>query len=189
MAGGTLPGFPEGVGAAIADAVGPLQPDAVAPVGGGSINRTYRVTTVKGAHFLLKTNAAAAAGMFAAEREGLAELRRTGTLRVPEPVLAGCDGDTAFLLLEYIDFGPKTARATAACGHALAELHRHTQPLYGWHRDNTIGSTPQPNEWADDWVTFMREARLGHQLRLAADHGPRCRNAGGRQPAARTAGG
>jgi hypothetical protein len=29
--------------------------------------------------------------------------------------------------------------------------------------------TPQPNPWCNDWVTFFREHRLMHQLRLAGD--------------------
>ena len=34
---------------------------------------------------------------------------------------------------------------------------------------NTIGGTPQPNRWDDDWVRFFREQRIGHQVRTAAD--------------------
>ncbi len=33
----------------------------------------------------------------------------------------------------------------AALGTALAQLHRTTAEAYGWHRDNTIGTTPQDN--------------------------------------------
>jgi fructosamine-3-kinase len=53
--------------------------------------------------------------------------------------------------------------------------HRALQPAFGWYRDNTIGSTPQSNAWQDDWVTFLRERRLGYQLELAAENGFRGR--------------
>ncbi|MDH3990520.1 MAG: fructosamine kinase family protein, partial [Gammaproteobacteria bacterium] len=39
------------------------------------------------------------------------------------------------------------------------------------HRENTIGLTPQLNGWSDSWVEFLKEQRLGFQLRLAADNG------------------
>jgi len=35
--------------------------------------------------------------------------------------------------------------------------------------DNTIGATPQPNGWMNDWVEFYRERRLRHQLKLLGD--------------------
>ena len=42
---------------------------------------------------------------------------------------------------------------------------------FGWDRDNTIGSTLQPNARCDSWVEFLRDARLGYQLDLARDNG------------------
>ena len=43
------------------------------------------------------------------------------------------------------------------------------QGRFGFAVDNTIGGTPQPNSWMDDWVDFFRERRLRHQLNLAGD--------------------
>ncbi|MFZ3018277.1 MAG: fructosamine kinase family protein [Gallionella sp.] len=42
---------------------------------------------------------------------------------------------------------------------------------FGFPHDNFLGTTPQPNDWADDWLMFWRERRLGYQLRLAAENG------------------
>jgi hydroxyacid-oxoacid transhydrogenase len=56
-------------------------------------------------------------------------------------------------------------------GRQLATLHRHTEKRHGWHRDNTIGPTPQHNPWTDDWITFFRDHRLRFQLDLAARNG------------------
>lgn len=155
----------------VASTVGRIDPDTIEIVGGGSINRSFRVTTLQGAVFLLKTNTKSGLQMFAAEREGLEALRGANAIRVPEPIQVSIGGDTAFLLMEYIELGHKTASAAEACGHALALLHRQLKPRFGWHRDNTIGSTPQINHWADDWVGFFRDARLGYQLRLAMENG------------------
>lgn len=37
---------------------------------------------------------------------------------------------------------------------------------FGFAVDNTIGATPQPNGWMDNWVDFYRERRIRHQLQL-----------------------
>jgi fructosamine-3-kinase len=39
--------------------------------------------------------------------------------------------------------------------------------MFGFSVNNTIGESPQPNGWMDDWVEFFRVRRIGHQLKLA----------------------
>jgi fructosamine-3-kinase len=56
-------------------------------------------------------------------------------------------------------------------GQQLAKQHRYCEDRFGWHKDNTIGSTPQHNLWNDDWVEFVGADRLGFQLELAAKNG------------------
>ena len=56
-------------------------------------------------------------------------------------------------------------------GRQLAAMHRSTRDRFGWHRDNTIGSTRQINTQEEDWVTFYREHRLRFQLDLADENG------------------
>jgi fructosamine-3-kinase len=53
----------------------------------------------------------------------------------------------------------------------LALQHQRRATEFGWSRDNVIGSTPQRNDWADDWVVFFRERRLRYQLELASHNG------------------
>ncbi|MDZ7810963.1 MAG: fructosamine kinase family protein [Arhodomonas sp.] len=74
-------------------------------------------------------------------------------------------------MLEWLALAGPGADGWARMGRAVAALHRCTAERFGWHRDNTIGTTTQPNGWHDDWVRFFAEQRLGHQLRLAADNG------------------
>src|SRR5271169_2914047 len=104
--------------------------------------------------------------MFAAENAGLAELAATGTVRVPRPIAHGASVQHAFLVLEYLELGG--SGDAHLFGEQLAALHRTTAPEYGFVLDNTIGSTPQPNGWNEEWIAFWRERRLGFQLRLAA---------------------
>ncbi|MEJ2256197.1 MAG: fructosamine kinase family protein [Woeseiaceae bacterium] len=143
------------------------QPRAVA---GGDISAAWRLETEERPLFL-KTGPASSYDMFAAEAEGLAELAAPGVVRVPGVVGCGVDGDTAFVALEWLEFERPTRDAEIRLGEQLATLHETTRERFGWHRDNTIGLTPQHNEWTDDWVQFFRDQRLGYQLKLAAANG------------------
>jgi protein-ribulosamine 3-kinase len=139
-------------------------------VHGGSINQCVRWESDCGTLFV-KLGAASSLVMFEAEAEGLAELRRAGAIRVPDVRGCGICGDTAFLALEWIDFGSGSASSETRLGERLAHLHRVTASSFGWHRANTIGATPQANDWATDWPRFFAERRLGFQLGLAAKQG------------------
>ena len=139
-------------------------------VAGGDISAAWRLETQAGPLFL-KTGPASSGDMFVAEAEGLAELAAPGVIRIPAVRACGIDGDTAFVALEWLDFERPTRDAECRLGEQLARLHETTRDRFGWHRDNTIGLTPQHNDWSDDWVTFFRERRLGYQLRLAAERG------------------
>lgn len=141
-------------------------------IGGGCINEAFVLEGTGGGRHFVKTNDAARLSMFEAEAEGLEELRAAaGGPRAPAPVCAGVHGDRSYLILEYIEFGPGSAGTPERFGSELAALHRRTTSDFGWRRDNTVGATPQPNGRMPDWIAFLRERRLGFQLRLAARNG------------------
>lgn len=141
-----------------------------APTGGGSINRAA-VIEGAGQTYFVKLNQASRLAMFEAESEGLAEIAATGTVRVPNAICHGTSGTDAFLVLEFLELKPGDELQATRLGEQLARLHQHTGKRFGWHRDNTLGTTPQPNDWASDWVAFLRGQRLEHQLRLLDDPG------------------
>jgi fructosamine-3-kinase len=140
------------------------------PVGGGDISAAWRLETDDRPVFV-KTGPASSADMFAAEAEGLAELAAPRAIRVPGVLACGLEGATAFLAIEWLDFERPTRDTEVRFGRQLAELHRTTGERHGWHRNNTIGLTPQHNEWSDDWVGFFGRQRLGFQLERAAANG------------------
>lgn len=146
----------------------PFHAGAQRSVGGGCINTTMRVADGARSYFV-KLNTAAQLDMFAAEADGLRELAAAHAVRVPEPICYGTAAGQAYLVMEDLELGGHDSGARL--GRQLAAMHRRTQPLFGWHRDNTIGSTPQINTPGDDWVSFWREHRLGYQLELAARQG------------------
>ena len=163
---------PEAVWAGISDAL----PEIGAIVrkqslSGGSINSAYRIETQSNQTFFVKLNRESLLPMFEAEAEGLAELRKSEAIRVPEPVGFGVSDGYAWIVTEHVEFGRGHSQTQERFGRQFAGMHRYTSDKYGWHRNNTIGSTPQINDWSDGWVEFYRTHRLGFQLELAAQNG------------------
>jgi fructosamine-3-kinase len=146
--------------------------DPVEPrhIGGGCINTAVRLADGERTYFV-KLNQASLLEMFEAESEGLQAMSETHSIRVPRPLCYGMTEDQSYLVMEYIDMGHAGRDGRATAGRQLAEMHRASWEYFGWQRDNTIGSTPQPNTPNSNWVDFWREQRLGFQLRLAARNG------------------
>ena len=142
-------------------------------VHGGSINHCVRWPAAGGDAFV-KLRRGSRAPAYAAEAEGLANLlarTRCACLRfwpsgrsraTPYSHSSGSNCPVG---------GEGDARFQARLGEGLAMQHRVTAARCGWHRDNTIGATPQHNAWDDDWVRFFQQRRLGVQLDLAARNG------------------
>ncbi len=139
---------------------------------GGCINQTCKISDGK-RDFFVKTNTAPQLDMFVAEAIALNQMYATQTIRVPQPICWGIAGDAAYLVMENLDLGGR--QDWEAMGRHLALLHQVTSDRgFGWQRDNTIGATPQINNWTNNWIDFWREYRLAFQIRLAKSKGWRC---------------
>ena len=139
-------------------------------IAGGCINSTYLIED--GARrFFVKVHGVSGLTMFEAEADGLREIMTASAIRVPEPVCVGVAEDSAFLVLEFIDFSSGTRGWAEDFGLQLSDMHRVCAPQHGWRRDNTIGSTHQVNTLSGNWPEFWRDRRLGCQLALAASKG------------------
>lgn len=143
-------------------------------VGGGCINQATRVTDGTRS-FFVKTNRASELAMFEAERDGLQEMYASQTIRVPQPLACGVCGADAYIIMEWLDLGnSRSAGSWERMGQQLAKMHQVTSEQgFGWHRDNTIGATPQQNGWKGSWVEFWRDRRLGPQFSIAHSQGDR----------------
>ncbi|MDO9169928.1 MAG: fructosamine kinase family protein [Methylobacter sp.] len=148
----------------------PFELQNAKPLTGGDMNAAYRLQAAN-RRFFVKLNTPDRLPMFEAEAEGLQALAQTRTIRVPKFIVCGQTSDYAFLVLESIALNKLNSRSEQLLGQQLAQLHRQKQAYFGWHRDNTIGTTPQVNGHYDDWLSFWQEQRLGRQLALAADQG------------------
>jgi protein-ribulosamine 3-kinase len=144
----------------------------IRPVGGGSINDAYCLST--SAHdFFIKLNKPKLAEMFVAEAEGLSEMAALKSIRIPEVICYGEADGYSYLVLEYIPLSRMSSTTSTLLGEQLAEMHRTPQAYFGWHRDNTIGSTAQINDNNHDWISFWQQSRLGAQIELAGSKGYR----------------
>jgi fructosamine-3-kinase len=142
-------------------------------VGGGSICHAERLRLADGRTVLAKTLGDAPAGFFAAEAAGLAWLRSTGAVAVPDVPAA----DERVIVLEWIEPGDPTPAQAERLGRDLAALHSVPAEAYGTPYPAFIGSLPLPSAQRHaatspvDWPGFHAEHRLLPFLRQATDNG------------------
>ena len=74
------------------------------PVGGGDISAAWHIQSDRGSVFL-KTGGREFYDAFAAEAEGLSELQRSNTVRVPDVLAVGEARSESFLALEWLELG------------------------------------------------------------------------------------
>lgn len=157
----------EAIAAHSGTAFDPTPPVALS---GGCINTAFRLSD-GGQSWFVKTNHADRLAMFEAEAAGLNALAETGTIRVPRALCCGAADGIAFIVIAFVELGRGSRAGWRDAGQQLAALHTHRAERFGWRRDNTIGATPQHNDWHTDWIEFWRDRRLGFQLELAANKG------------------
>ena len=143
---------------------------AIQSISGGDISSAFKFEGKTKSYFV-KLNRPQMLNMFQAEFAGLQALAQTNTVSVPRPVLCGNTDKISFLVLEYIELNRFTTLSKRLLGQQLAELHLMPQPYFGWHIDNTIGSTIQLNSQTKDWIRFWHKLRLDFQLQLAISKG------------------
>ncbi len=148
----------------------PRRSRAPSPVRGGDISAAWRLETASGDLFV-KTSRPQFHEMYAAEADGLREIAAANTVAAPQVLAIGKTNADAFLVLEWLELTAPSAAVAARLGAELAEMHRANHAYVGWHRDNTIGLTPQSNTPCDNWCEFFADQRLSFQLRLAAENG------------------
>jgi len=139
-------------------------------VGGGCINRCYKVITDQESYFL-KVNQKQYLDMFQAEHHGLEALAQNCDLLVPEVFGTGCLGEISYLLLDFIERSAPATDYWESLATGMAAMHRVTSNNYGWKLNNYIGSLPQSNKWHQGWRQFFIHERLLPQIGMAQKSG------------------
>ncbi len=140
-------------------------------IGGGCISNSLKIKMNSGADYFLKVNFSTPADMFFKEANGLNELKKSNSLRVPQVIMA----EKNFILLELINQGNRVKNFYEDFGRGFALMHRFTSNSFGFFEDNYIGSNKQiniPQKSAENnWVKFYFNNRILYQLKLAEKNG------------------
>ena len=144
---------------------------AINSVSGGCISNACRLDTKTGLNYFLKYNDHTSNDMFLKEANGLKELAKTGTIRVPQVILA----ERTYILLEYVESNRPTKNFFEEFGRKFAEMHKYNSGTFGFFEDNYIGSTDQKNIASEiektNWIEFYWNKRILFQYKLAEKNG------------------
>ncbi len=137
-------------------------------VGGGCIANAQKLETISGKEYFLKSYSETGSDILRNEANGLKELAKADSIRVPEVIFH----DDDILLLEFIRTGSRRTDFSEIFGRQFADMHRFTADRFGFFENNFIGATPQINaHLSDNWAEFYWEHRLLYQFKLAEHNG------------------
>lgn len=140
-------------------------------IGGGCISKAMQIKTTSGKRFFVKINNSSPKDMFTKEANGLLELNKAASIRIPSVIIF----DEAFILLEFIEPSAKVNNFFEDFGYKFAMLHKYTAEEFGFYEDNYIGSTKQINTAAPEektnWTKFYFNKRILFQFKLAEKKG------------------
>ncbi len=140
----------------------------LSPVGGGSINNTYRATINNDRKFFLKLNSSKEfPGLFEKEKNGLEFLKKQNCILTPSVILSGEVDNYQLLLLGWIEEGTRNESFWKTFGEQLAQLHSIGNKRFGFAEDNYMGSLTQVNTFTNSWTEFFISHRLEPQIELA----------------------
>jgi protein-ribulosamine 3-kinase len=145
----------------------PIFINSIDAVGGGSINRAYKVREDTSYYFIKVNNADHAFAMFNSEQDGLQTLRDHSDFRIPKVYGTASYHDEEFLVMDFIQSAPRTNSYWDVLGEKLASLHRTSNSNFGYTQNNFIGSLHQKNNSHTTWSDFFVVERVEPLIKLA----------------------
>lgn len=144
---------------------------SVLPVSGGDINDAYRIETEKNIFFAKVNDSQKAYEIINSEAKALMILGNLKGINVPEVIKVSKSHHKAILILKWIDSGNQSSKSMEFLGTMIANLHLNKAHAFGLDFDNFIGTLPQVNNWADNWLDFYYNCRIQKQLQPAVESG------------------
>lgn len=145
--------------------------ESVRSVSGGCISDSSIVQMASGEKYFLKINSHVPKDMFTKEANGLQEIDKSKSIRVPKVEMV----KENFILMECIEANTKSKKFFEDFGIQFASMHKYEGECFGFYKDNYIGSTIQKNipreEEKLDWAKFYFNKRILFQFKLAEKNG------------------
>lgn len=129
-------------------------------IGGGSINETYRIRLGEHEFFCKVNSASKFPHLFEKETNGLKLIAQQNIIQVPEIIDCFEANGKQVLLLKWINEGERTENFWEKLGEQLVGLHQVSHEYFGLNEDNYMGSIPQINLPAKNWIDFFVHQRL-----------------------------
>ena len=136
------------------------------PIGGGSINNTYKITANNYTYFVKTNTVQVFENGFKEEVLGLQFLKSHHTL-TPKIISEGVCQESIYLVLEWVETGVQTSNFWKNFAHQLANLHQHKSAQFGLEYTNYMGQLSQNNTFSNSFTDFFIENRLKPQVELA----------------------
>ncbi len=140
-------------------------------ISGGCISDASIIKMNSGEKYFLKVNNHIPKDTFFKEANGLAEIDKSNSIRVPSVKLV----EENFILLECIEGKSKSKNFFEYFGIEFGKMHKCESPVFGFYEDNYIGSTVQKNlpdeNEKQNWIKFYFNKRLLFQFKLAENNG------------------
>ena len=146
-----------------------LKINNITSLSGGDINDVFLLNTTEGKKVVKVNSATKFPGMFEAEMAGMKALKSAEAIDVPQMIAVYTESEYSCLLMEHRETGSRSSNFWTVFGKQMADLHKNTQPKFGFSEDNYIGSLPQQNNEHENIVDFYIEERLEPQFKLAKE--------------------
>jgi len=139
-------------------------------ISGGSINETYKISTLNQAFFVKTNTISNFENGFKEEVMGL-EFLASKECIIPKIMIEGRFNNTTFLILEWVESSVKSYTFWKNFALDLARLHQNKSEYFGLEYSNFMGRLKQDNTLKSNFVDFFIQNRMIPQIKMAFNKG------------------